>query len=112
MIARDIAFRSAVGDMQLPTAMAAAEQAGEQGFSPPHSTPARKALAVCVVLDQALIPLEGVPADITLMVIADQNIPFRLFDRKTAHDPLSAILNSRLAHRPTISIGAGVDRVG
>ena len=30
VIARDIALRSAVGDMQLPTAMAAAEQAGEQ----------------------------------------------------------------------------------
>ena len=52
VIARDVALRSAVGDMQLAPAMAAAEQASEQGFSSPHGAPARKALAVGVVLDQ------------------------------------------------------------
>ena len=45
------------------------------------------------------------------MVVADQNVPFRLLDRKTAHDALSAILDSRLAGRPAVRVGAGVDRV-
>jgi len=81
MIARDIAPRSAVGDMQLATAMAAAEQAREQGLSAPYGAPAQKALAVGVVSDQALIPLEGVPANIPLMVVAHQNVSFRPFDR-------------------------------
>src|SRR5208283_2480929 len=111
VIARDVALRAAVSDMQLSPAMAAAEQPGEQGFSSPHGAPARPALAVGVVLDQALIPLEGVPDDIPFMVVADQNVPFRLFDRKTARDPLSAILDSRLAGRPAVRVGAGVDRV-
>ena len=92
--------------------MAAAEQAGEQGFPSPHGAPARPALAVGVVVDQALIPLEGIPADITLMVVADQNVPLRPLDPKTARDALSAILDSRLADRPAVRIGAGVNRVG
>jgi len=45
------------------------------------------------------------------MVVADQNVPFRLLDRKTAPDALSAILDSRLADRPAVRVGAGVDRV-
>ena len=81
MIARDVALRASIGDMQLAPAMAAAEQASEQGFSPTHGAPPEKALAVGVVLDQALIPLEGVPDDITLVVVADQNVPFGPFDQ-------------------------------
>ena len=112
VIARDVALRSAVSDMQLAPAMAAAEQAGEQGFPSPHGAPARPALAVGVVADQALIPLEGIPADITLMVVADQNVPLRPLDPNTARDAFSAILDSRLADRPAVRIGAGVNRVG
>ena len=98
--------------MQLSPATAAAEQASEQSFSPTHGAPAGKALAVGVVLDQALIPLEGVPADITLMVVADQNVPLGPLDPKAAHNPFSAFLDSRLADRPAVRVGAGVNRVG
>ena len=72
MIARDVAFCSSIGDMQLAPAMAAAEKASEQGFSPPHGASAHPVLAVGVILDQALIPLERVPADITFMMVAEQ----------------------------------------
>ena len=65
----------------------------KQRFSSPHGAPVRPVLAAGVVLDQALIPLEGIPADITLMVVAEQNIPFGLFDPKTARDVFSVIVD-------------------
>ena len=112
MIARDVAFGSAVGDMQLAPAMAATEQAGQQRFAAPHGAAARPALAVGVVADQALIPFEGVPADIALMVVADQNLPFRSLDVKSPRDALAAALDRHLAGRAAERVGAGVDRVG
>src|SRR5271169_1326676 len=75
VIARDVTFGPAVGDVQLASAVAATEQPGQQSLSPPHRAAARPALAVGVVVDQALIPLERIPTNIALMVVTDQNLP-------------------------------------
>jgi hypothetical protein len=80
VIARNVAFGSAIGHVQLAPAMTATEQPGEQSFAPAHGTAARPALAVCVIADQALIPLERIPLDIALMVDRDQ---ISQFDRST-----------------------------
>jgi len=72
VIAGHIALGSAIGDMKLAAAVAATEQSSQQGFAAPHRAAARPALSIGVVADQALIPFELVPADITLVMVADQ----------------------------------------
>ena len=69
VIAAGIAVHAGVGDVQLATAMAAAQQAGEQRLAPAQRTAAHRVLAVGVVRDQAEVPLVVRPAQITLMVI-------------------------------------------
>ena len=58
VIAARAAVRAAVGDVKLAAAMAAAEKAGKQRLAAPDRAAAHEALAVGVVGDQALIPLE------------------------------------------------------
>src|SRR5271169_2350423 len=111
MIARDVALGSAIGNMELAPAMAATEQPGQQSFAAPHGAAARPTLSVGVVADQALIPLERVPADIPLMMVTDQNLPVRPLNAKASNDALAAVLDSHLAGRAAERIGARVDGV-
>ena len=112
MIARHVTLGSSIGDMQLAPAMTAAEKTGQQGFAAPYSATARPAFSIGVVADQPLIPFELVPVDIAFMVVADQNLPVRPIDAKSAQDALAAVLDRHLADRAAERIGAGVDRVG
>jgi len=56
------AILAAVSDMELAAAVSAAEQAGEQCLATSNRPAAHKALAVGVVADQPLVPLELGPA--------------------------------------------------
>lgn len=65
-------------------------------------------LAVGVVGDQALIPLELRPANVALVMVEDQSLPFTALLAESAHDPLAAILDRDAAAE---CVGPGVDRV-
>jgi len=79
--------------------MAAAEQAGEQRFAAPHRSAAHEALAIGVIADQALVPLELGPANVALMVVQDQSFPGAAVLAEAAHDPLAAGLEGDAAGR-------------
>src|SRR3954449_5429620 len=111
VIAPGPAVRAAVGDMELAAAVAAAEQAGEQRFAAPHRSAAHEALAIGVIADQALVPLELGPANVALMVVQDQSFPGAAVLAKAAHDPLAAGLEGDAAAGAPEGVGAGIDRV-
>ena len=111
VVAARAAVLAAVGDMQLAAAMAAPQQAGEQRLAAADRAAAHEALAVGVVADQALVPLELRPANVTLVVVADQNLPGAAILAEAAHDPLAAGLDRDAAAGAPEGIGAGVDRV-
>src|SRR3954462_7107581 len=112
VIAPGAALRAAVGDVELAAAMAAAEQAGEQRFAAPHRSSAHEALAVGVVADQTLVPLELGPANVALVVVEDQSLPGAAILAEATHDPLAAGLDGDATAGPPEGVGAGVDRVG
>ena len=98
--------------MQLAPAMATAQQAGEQRLAAAQRTAAHRVLAVGVVRDQAEVPLVVRPAQITLVVIRDQNLPVLALLLEAAHDLLAAGLDADAAAGAPEGIGAGIDRVG
>ena len=112
VIAARAAVLAAVGDVQLAAAVAAAQQAGQQRLAPPDRAAAHEALAVGVVGDQPLVPLELRPANVALVVVADQNLPGAAILAEAAHDPLAAGLDRDAASGAAEGIGAGIDRVG
>src|SRR4051794_10925539 len=112
VIAPGAAVRAAVGDVELAAAMAAAQEAGEQRFAAPHRSSAHEALAVGVVADQALVPLELGPANVALVVVEDQSLPGAAILAEAAHDALAAGLDGHATPGPPEGVSAGVDRVG
>src|SRR3954467_1343174 len=108
VIAPGAALRAAVGDMELA---AAAQEAGEQRFAAPHRSAAHEALAVGVVADQTLVPLELGPANVALVVVEDQSLPGAAILAEATHDPLAAGLDGDATAGPPERVSAGVDRV-
>ena len=94
VIAARAAVLAAVGDVQLAAAVPAAQQAGQQRLAAPDRAAAHEALAVGVVGDQPLVPLELRPANVALVVVADQNLPAAAILAEAAHDPLAAGLDA------------------
>src|SRR3954452_2947693 len=109
VIAPGAALRAAVGDMELA---AAAQEAGEQRFAAPHRSAAHEALAVGVVADQTLVPLELGPANVALVVVEDQSLPGAAILAEATHDPLAAGLDGEATAGPPEGVCAGVNRVG
>ena len=103
--------RVAVGDLELLTAPGAAEEARQQGFATSDRATAQIALAVGVVGNHPLIPLELQPRDIPFMVILDQNIPVFRVAMETAKNALASLLNCHPHAAPPEDIGAGIDGV-
>lgn len=64
VIAPGVAASTAVSNVQLAAAMAAAQQPGQQRFATAHRAAAVETLAVGIVTDQALVPLEIRPANV------------------------------------------------
>src|SRR3954465_12287699 len=112
VIAPGAALRAAVGDMELAAAVAAAQEAGEPRFAAPHRSAAHEALAVGVVADQTLVPLELGPANVALVVVEDQSLPGAAILAEAAHDPLAAGLDGDATAGPPKGVCAGVNRVG
>ena len=75
VVAARAAVLAAIGDMQLAAAVATSEKAGKQCFATPDRAAAHEALAVGVVGDQALVPLELGPANVALVTVEDQSLP-------------------------------------
>ncbi|HEX6688789.1 MAG TPA: hypothetical protein VF085_09010 [Solirubrobacterales bacterium] len=106
-----VAVLAAVGDMQLAAAVAAPQQTGQQRFAAPDRAAAHEAPAIGVVADQALVPLKLHPANVTLVVVEDQNLPSAAILAEAAHDALATGLDRDAAAGAPEGIGAGVDRV-
>ncbi len=101
-----------VTDMKLPPTPCTAEETSQQGFASADGAAAHEPLAVGVVGDQVLIPLEVDPGNVTLMMILDQNTPATPVALHASDDTLTPVLNDD-AHGPAAEgISAGVDRVG
>jgi hypothetical protein len=92
--------------------MAAAEQASEERFAAPHRSAAHEALAVGVVADQALVPLELGPSNVALVMVEDQSLPGAAILAEAAHDPLAAAVEGDAAAGAPEGVGAGIDRIG
>jgi hypothetical protein len=65
MIPADIAGRAAIGDMQLAAAMAAAQETRQERLAAADRAARHETFAVGVVGDQALIPLELGPREMS-----------------------------------------------
>src|SRR5512134_1227406 len=111
VIAARVAVLAAIGDVQFAAAVPAAEQASQQRLAAPNRTAAHEAPAVGVVADQPLVPLERCPANVTFMVVSDQNLPSTAILAVSAHDPFSPGLDGNPAAGSSERVGAGIDRV-
>ena len=111
VIAAGVAVAAAVGHVQLATAMAAAEQTCKQRLAASDRTSAHEALPVGVIGNQALIPLELGPGNITFMVVVDQNLPITAAPPEAAHDLLAAGVDGHATGRASESVGASVNGV-
>ena len=108
VVAANVTLRASIGDEQLAAAVAATQQAGQQRFTAPYRTTTHKALAIRVVADQALIPLELTPTDITIMVVKYQNLPLAPILPEAPHDPFAAILDGDTAGSPAEHISSSI----
>jgi hypothetical protein len=100
-----------VSDVEFATAMAAAKNTGEQGLAASHRTPTHEALAIGVVSDQTLIPLELGPANVTLVMVEDQSLPLTTIFAESAHDPLATALDRDAAAGAAENVCPSIDRV-
>src|SRR3954452_6424520 len=111
VIAARAAVLAAVGDVQLATAMAASQQAGQQRLAAPDRAAAHETFAVGIVSDQSLVSLELRPANVTFVMVGDQNLPAAALLAEAAHDPFPPGLDGDAAAGSAKDIGAGIDRV-
>src|SRR5271165_7643981 len=88
-----LAVRAPIGDMQLPAAMSAAQETGQQRLATAHRSTRHETLAVGVVGDQALIPLELRPREISFVMVREQDVPFGSFALVAADNALAACLD-------------------
>lgn len=112
VVAHAVAVGPAIGDVQPPPAMAAAQQAGQQRVAAADRATHHQAPAVGVVGDQALVPLELGPGDVALVVIHEQHVPVLAVAAMAAADPLAPVLHGDVARRPAEGVGAAVERIG
>src|ERR1039458_4377004 len=75
IIAAAVPLRAVVADEQPASAMAAAQEAGEQSFPLAHRAAYHHAFAVSIVGDQPLIPFIVWPRQITLVMVDEQDRP-------------------------------------
>ena len=83
---------TSIGNMELPPAMPAPQQACEQGGSHPDGAPGHGALHVGIVGNDPLVGLELFPADVALMVLAQQHGPVLPGDPYALQDALAPVL--------------------
>ena len=104
---------AAVMHLQLAAAMTATQESCEKHFALAHCASGdRPAHSGRIIGNEALIALELVPGDVTLVLFLEQHVPFGDRAAHTAADVLAALDNADLAPRPPECIGAGVDRIG
>src|SRR6516165_3002691 len=107
-----VAMGLAVANAKLLAAPGTAEQAGQQGFSGAYSTAAQEPLAVGVIGDQLLVPLELGPGNVALVVVTDQNLPAAPVALHAPDHALAPILDRHPRGPAAERVGTGIDRVG
>lgn len=112
VIAPDLAVSARISDVQFAAAMAAAQKAAQQQLAAARRTACHHALTVGVVCNQALIPFEVCPAQVTLVMVDEQDLSVRSLLAQAPHDTFAAIFDGDPAAGPAKGIGTGVNRVG
>ena len=84
----------------------------QQGFAGADGPPAHKALAVGVVGDQLLVPLELRPANVTLMVLRDQSLPAAPVALHASNHALAPVLDGYAGSPAAKGVGARINWVG
>src|ERR1700730_8772520 len=102
---------AAVCDVELAATVPAPQQTCQQRLTAPDRPSAHEALAIGVVADQALVPVELSPVNIALVVAIDQNLPAAAILAKAAHDPFAAVRDGDAAFSAPEYVGASIDRV-
>src|SRR5262249_44250799 len=104
---------AAVVDVQLATAMPAAQKSRHQQFAFAGRAAGDGAgHAGGIVGDHPQVPLELVPGDVGSVVVLYQNFPLGHRFVHATPNALAAIDHADPAGRATEGIGAGIDRVG
>src|SRR5215813_15046264 len=111
VIAARAAILTAIGDMQLAATMPATQQTCQQRLAASDRPSAHEALAIGIMADQALVPVELSPVNIALVVIIEQNLPAAAILAKAAHDAFAAVRYRDAAFGAPECVGAGIDRV-
>src|SRR5215510_5951515 len=73
---------------------------------------AQKPLAVGVIGDQLLVPLELGPGNVALVVVTDQNLPAAPVALHAPDHALAPILDRHPSGPAAERVGTGIDRVG
>src|ERR1700739_2285272 len=92
--------------------MTTAQKPRQEQFSAPYCSGDCGAFTGRIVGNHTLVPLELAPGDVTLVLMLEQHIPFRLRAPQTALDALASVLDAHLAHRAAKGIGASIDGIG
>ena len=111
MIPADITGRAAIGDVQLASAMTAAQETRQERLAAADRAARHETFAVGVVGDQALIPLELGPREIAFVMVQEQDFPIQPLAPEPTHDPLAASLDRHAAAGSAEGIGASIDRI-
>src|SRR5262249_8914662 len=107
-----LAVRAAIGDMQFPTAMSAAQETSQQCLAATDRAACHQALTIRIVGDQALIPFEFLRREISLVMVCEQDVPLASFTLEATHHALAARLDCHTAAGSAERVGAAVDRIG
>ena len=104
--------RAAARWLKLPAASRATQKARQHCLAAANGAPAHETLAIGVVGDQSLIPFELHPANITIMVVADQSHPVPPVALHAPDYALASIFDGHTSGPTTERVGAGIDRIG
>src|ERR1700730_19421295 len=98
--------------LELASAMATAQQSGEQSTAVPHRAWHHVALHIGIAADNTLIALIFFPKDITLVVLTDQHLPRILRPANATRDHFTPGLEMNLRTGPAKRVGAGINWIG
>jgi hypothetical protein len=88
-----VAALARIGDVKFAPAVAASQKTGQNSFATPYGAPSWAKLSCGVVRNHSLVPLVDIPADITIMMIGDQNIPVFLWLAQPLDHTLAPVLD-------------------
>ena len=94
VVATGVALRTGVPHVKLAATVAATQQPCEQRFAPAQRAANHLPFHVGVVGDQALVVLVGVPGNVSLVMLCDQDLPLLTRATKPSPHALTTLLDA------------------